>query len=196
MFTGIVTDVGYVREIEKRGDLNIIIETKYQTKGIKKGASICCSGACLTVVEKGSDWFSVDVSQASLDATILRNWLIGTPINLERSLMIGEELGGHIVTGHVDGIAEVVEIKKEGDSRRVLIKCPKPLQHFIASKGSVTLNGISLTINEVNQNVFNVNIIPHTWENTTFENSFEGSLLNIEVDIIARYVARLMQSKG
>jgi len=196
MFTGIVTDVGCIRELREQRDLNVIIETTYQTEIIQMGASICCSGACLTVVDKGSGWFSADVSQATLDATVLGDWSIGTSVNLEKSLKIGEELGGHIVTGHVDGIAEVIEIKEEGDSRRVLVRCPTALQHFIASKGSVTLNGISLTINEVNQNVFGINIIPHTWSNTTFKNSSEGSLLNIEVDIIARYVARLMQTKG
>ena len=159
------------------------------------GASICCSGACLTVVSKGKNWFCVDVSKATLDATILGSWKKGASINLEQSLKLGEELGGHLVTGHVDGVADLVEREEVGDSWKLRFKAPDALKDFIAEKGSITLNGVSLTVNEVFNNVFTVNIIPHTWDFTTFKNLTVGSKVNLEIDIIARYVARLMNKR-
>jgi riboflavin synthase len=194
MFTGIITDVGTVRALEQRGDLRAVIATRYETGGIADGASIACSGACLTVVDKGADWFAVDISKETLDHTILGAWEVGARINLERSLSLGDELGGHIVSGHVDGVASVLSVRDEGDSRRVSIQVPRDLARFIASKGSVALDGISLTVNEVEGDVFGVNIIPHTWERTTLAAVKPGSRLNVEIDMLARYVARLTQA--
>ena len=195
MFTGIVTDIGQIEHIEHRGDLRVKISCSYAVDKIPIGASICCSGACLTVVSKGKTWFCVDVSKATLDATVLGNWKKGTSINLEQSLKLGEELGGHLVTGHVDGVANLVEREEVGDSWKLSFKAPDALKDFIAEKGSITLNGVSLTVNEVVNNVFTVNIIPHTWDFTTFKNLNVGSKVNIEIDIIARYVARLMKKR-
>ena len=195
MFTGIVTDIGQIEHIEHRGDLRVKISCSYALDQIPLGASICCSGACLTVVSKGENWFCVDVSKATLDATILRSWKKGTSINLEQSLKLGEELGGHLVTGHVDGVADLVEREEVGDSWKLRFKAPDALKDFIAEKGSITLNGVSLTVNEVFNNVFTVNIIPHTWDFTTFKNLTVGSKVNLEIDIIARYVARLMKKR-
>ena len=195
MFTGIVTDIGQIEHIEHRGDLRVQIGCSYAVDQIPIGASICCSGACLTVVSKGENWFCVDVSKATLDATILGSWKKGTSINLEQSLKLGEELGGHLVTGHVDGVADLVEREEVGDSWKLRFKAPDALKDFIAEKGSITLNGVSLTVNEVFNNVFTVNIIPHTWDFTTFKNLTVGSKVNLEIDIIARYVARLMKKR-
>ena len=195
MFTGIVTDIGQIEHIEHRGDLRVQIGCSYAVDQIPIGASICCSGACLTVVSKGENWFCVDVSKATLDATILGSWKKGTSINLEQSLKLGEELGGHLVTGHVDGVADLVEREEVGDSWKLRFKAPDALKDFIAEKGSITLNGVSLTVNEVFNNVFTVNIIPHTWNFTTFKNLTVGSKVNLEIDIIARYVARLMKKR-
>ena len=195
MFTGIVSDIGQIEHIEHRGDLRVKISCSYAVDQIPIGASICCSGACLTVVSKGKSWFCVDVSKATLDATILGSWKKGTSINLEQSLKLGEELGGHLVTGHVDGVADLVEREEVGDSWKLRFKAPDALKDFIAEKGSITLNGVSLTVNEVLNNVFTVNIIPHTWDFTTFKNLTVGSKVNLEIDIIARYVARLMNKR-
>ena len=195
MFTGIITDVGEIKRLEKMGDLRAVIETEYRTDLISDGASICCSGVCLTLVDKGQNWFAVDVSKETTDTTTIGRWTVGTSVNLERSLQLSDELGGHIVSGHIDGIVELRSIEKEGASRRISLEVPSNLAKFIASKGSVTLDGISLTVNQVNDNSFGVNIIPHTWENTSFKFSRIGNILNIEVDVIARYVARLMNSK-
>ena len=195
MFTGIVTDIGQIEHIEHRGDLRVKISCSYAVDQIPIGASICCSGACLTVVSKGKNWFCVDVSKATLDATVLGNWKKGTSINLEQSLKLGEELGGHLVTGHVDGVADLVEREEVGDSWKLRFKAPDALKDFIAEKGSITLNGVSLTVNEVFNNVFTVNIIPHTWDFTTFKNLNVGRKVNLEIDIIARYVARLMNKR-
>ena len=195
MFTGIVTDIGQIEHIEHRGDLRVKISCSYAVDQIPLGASICCSGACLTVVSKGKNWFCVDVSKATLDATILGSWKKGTSINLEQSLKLGEELGGHLVTGHVDGVADLVEREEVGDSWKLRFKAPDALKDFIAEKGSITLNGVSLTVNEVFNHVFTVNIIPHTWDFTTFKNLTVGSKVNLEIDIIARYVARLMNKR-
>ena len=176
MFTGIITDVGRVQRIAKAGDLKVFITTNYNTKIINIGASICCSGICLTVVEKGSNWFAVEVSKETLDNTTSSSWLEGTSINLERSL-------------------QLINIKKEGGSHRLLLEVPPNLAKFIASKGSVTLEGVSLTVNEVQGSNFGVNIIPHTWDHTSFKHLGDGAFLNIEVDVIARYVARLINLK-
>lgn len=202
MFTGIVTDIGTVRAIEKRGDTRFVIATKYDPAGIDMGASIACSGCCLTVVDKGSDgngnWFAVDASAETLDCTVLGGWKEGTRINLERALRAGDELGGHIVSGHVDGVGRIVSIRDDGDSRRFTFEAPASLSRYIASKGSVTINGTSLTVNEVEDRPdgtchFGVNIIPHTQEVTTWGGAREGDAINLEIDMLARYVARLAE---
>lgn len=194
MFTGIITDMGEVLSVDKsRGDVRYKIKTAYDMKSVEMGASICHSGCCLTVVEKGDGWFSVDVSQESLDKTTLNEWEEGARINLERSLKMGDELGGHIVSGHVDGVAKIVSISPEGDSHRLKIEVPEEFSAFIAPKGSIALDGISLTVNEVEGNVFGINIIPHTWEVTTLGKKQVGSLLNFEIDPLARYVARMLE---
>jgi riboflavin synthase len=195
MFTGIVTDVGRVKAIERRGDTHIAIETAYDTRSIDIGASIACSGPCLTVVEKGPGWFGVTVSAETLACTTLGQWREGSPVNLERSLKVGAELGGHVVTGHVDGVAQVVLLKAEGESTRIRFKLPPALSSFVASKGSVSVEGVSLTVNEIDDAadgaVFGVNIIPHTASHTTLGTLAVGSKVNIEIDVLARYVARL-----
>lgn len=197
MFTGIITDMGEVVALDKnRGDVRYTIKTSFDMNTIDMGASICHSGCCLTVVEKGTDWFCVDVSLESLDKTTLGSWDVGTKINLERSLKMGDELGGHIVSGHVDGVAEILSIKPEGDSHRLKIRIPEGFEGFIAQKGSVALDGISLTVNEVEGNVFGINIIPHTWDVTTLGQKQVGDYLNFEIDPLARYVARMIEVKG
>jgi len=192
MFTGIITDIGYIRSIEKSGDWRISIKTALDLSHTQIGASIACSGCCLTVIEKGADWFAVEASAESLSKTIIQSWDEGTPLNLEPALKVGDELGGHIVSGHVDGLAELISIKEEGGSHRLSLKAPQSLAHFIASKGSVTLDGISLTVNEVEGAVFGVNIIPHTWQCTTLKTRRIGDKMNIEIDLLARYVARML----
>jgi riboflavin synthase len=192
MFTGIIQDIGSVRSIDKDGDWRIVLTTAMDISSTAIGASIACSGCCLTVVEKGADWFAVDVSAESLSKTIIGTWEEGTPVNLEPALRMGDELGGHIVSGHVDGLAELMEIKAEGDSHRLKIKAPSDLAHYIAEKGSVTLDGISLTVNEVEGDVFGINIIAHTWDNTTLGGATAGQHINIEIDMLARYVARML----
>lgn len=191
MFTGIITDKGRICSLEQKGDLRAVIETAFDTADIDIGASIACSGACLTVVEKGEGWFAVDISAETLSKTALGDWQEGTPVNLERSLCLGEELGGHIVLGHVDGVAEITNMVPEGDSMRFEFRAPESLAKFIAPKGSITLNGVSLTVNEVQGNRFGVNIIPHTQDVTTFGAAKTGDRVNLEVDVLARYVARL-----
>ena len=195
MFTGIVTDVGRVRSIERRGDTHVALATAYDTRGIDIGASIACSGPCLTVVDKGPGWFGVTASAETLACTTLGNWREGTPVNLERSLKVGAELGGHIVTGHVDGIASVISVRPEGESTRLQFRLPAPLGPFVASKGAIAVEGVSLTVNEVEDRpdgtVFGVNIIPHTARHTTLGGLTVGSAVNIEIDVLARYVARL-----
>lgn len=196
MFTGIITDLGKVRSVERRGDTRFQIETAYPLDQVAIGASIACNGCCLTVVDKGEGCFSVDVSAESLSKTTLGDWSEGAPVNLERALALGEELGGHLVTGHVDGVAEVTEKAREGDSWRFSFRAPAALARFIAPKGSVCLNGVSLTVNEVSDEaegsaVFGVNIIPHTAEVTTFGTTGAGDRVNLEIDLLARYLDRL-----
>ncbi|WP_373503090.1 riboflavin synthase [Aestuariivirga sp.] len=195
MFTGIITDIGTVRAIAKSGDTRFEIATAYDLPSIDMGASIACNGCCLTVIEKGSDWFAIQASAETLSKTTLGNWTEGTPINLERALKIGDELGGHIVSGHVDGLGEIVSITPEGDSKRFRFRVPNELARFIAPKGSVAIDGTSLTVNEVEGNVFGVNIIPHTQAVTTWGGMKPGQSVNIEIDMLARYVARLTEYK-
>jgi len=195
MFTGIITDIGRVASLEKRGDFRVVIAADFNITEISDGASIACSGVCLTVVDRGETWFAVDVSKETLECTNLVHWSKGTRINLERSLRLGDELGGHIVSGHVDGIATLRKVQKDGNSFRLSFDVPSHLSKFIASKGSVALDGISLTVNEVSGNSFGVNIIPHTWQNTTLGEAVSGTSLNLEIDMLARYVARLTQEK-
>ncbi|SLN40826.1 Riboflavin synthase [Roseovarius gaetbuli] len=194
MFTGIVTDVGRIRQVEQRGDLRARIATKYDTTRIDIGASIACDGVCLTVVALGPDWFEVDISAETVSKTNLSAWGEGRRVNLERALKVGDELGGHIVSGHVDGLAEVVGLRDEGDSTRVTLRAPKELARFIASKGSVALNGTSLTVNEVSGCDFGINFIPHTKEVTTWGDVALGDKINLEIDTLARYVARLAEA--
>jgi riboflavin synthase len=196
MFTGIVTDVGQVRQIEKRGDTHIVIAPHYDMDKLPMGGSVACCGACLTIVDKGSNtdkWFAVTASGETLSKTTIGSWKIGSPVNLELPLKVGDELGGHIVSGHVDGLAELKKLAAEGESTRMVFEVPKPLARFIAEKGSVALDGISLTVNEVEGNRFGVNIIPHTLAVTTFGHLEPGMKVNLEIDTIARYVARLVK---
>ncbi|MEK9644592.1 MAG: riboflavin synthase [Alphaproteobacteria bacterium] len=192
MFTGIVTDLGRIRKIEKRGDTRVEIETSYDTDDIDIGASIACSGPCLTVIEKGEGWFAIEASAETLDKTGLGDWNIGTPVNLERAMRVGDELGGHIVSGHVDAVATIVDMKPEGDSVRFTFEAPERFARYIAPKGSICLDGVSLTVNEVDGNRFGVNIISHTQSVTTFGERKVGDRINMEIDTIARYVARLL----
>ncbi len=193
MFTGIITDIGHVRSVTQDGDARFEIGTEYDTGTIELGASIACSGVCLTVVEKGDDWFAVNVSGETRSCTNLDRWGEGTRVNLERALKVGDELGGHIVTGHVDGIGQVDSVEAEGDSIRVKISVPNDLAPYIASKGSVAIDGVSLTVNEVEGAMFGVNIIPHTQQHTTFGGLAAGDPVNVEIDILSRYVARLKE---
>ena len=192
MFTGIVTDLGKIRSIEKRGDTRIEIETSYDMDDVDMGASIACSGPCLTVIEKGPGWFAVEASAETLAKTGLGDWEVGTPINLERAMRIGDELGGHIVSGHVDAVAKIVDMQPEGDSMRFMFEAPAEFARYIAPKGSVSLDGVSLTVNEVQESRFGVNIISHTQGETTFGSRKVGDRINMEIDTIARYVARIL----
>jgi riboflavin synthase len=195
MFTGIITDIGTVRAVRKAGDTRFEITTGYDLGTVDMGASIACNGCCLTVIEKGPDWFAIQASAETLSKTTLGDWATGTRINLERALKIGDELGGHIVSGHVDGLGEIVSITPEGDSQRFRFRVPHELARFIAPKGSVAIDGTSLTVNEVEGNVFGVNIIPHTQSVTTWATMKVGQRVNIEIDMLARYVARLTEYK-
>lgn len=195
MFTGIISDMGEILALDQRGDLRARIGTRYDVAGIDIGASIACDGVCLTVVETGPGWFDVEISAETLSKTnIGRNrWHLGRRINLERALRVGDELGGHIVSGHVDGVAEIVEMHVEGDSTRVTFQAPDVLARFIAPKGSVALNGTSLTVNEVAGARFGINLIPHTKQVTTWGTAALGDPVNLEIDTLARYVARLTE---
>ncbi len=203
MFTGIITDIGHVRALENRGDLWARIGTAYRPDSIDIGASIACDGICLTVIDRGKDaegnWFDVQISAESVGKTAIggadtnTGWTVGRRVNLERALKVGDELGGHIVSGHVDGVARVLSVRDEGESTRFRFEVPHDLAGFIAPKGSVALNGTSLTVNEVEGTEFGVNIIPHTKEVTTWGDVAEGDIVNLEVDTMARYVARLRE---
>jgi riboflavin synthase len=195
MFTGIVTDVGRVRSVrETDRDRRFEIETAFDVGAIDIGASISHAGCCLTVVEKGDGWFAVEVSGETLGLTTLDNWSEGRRINLERAARVGDELGGHIVSGHVDGVGEVLSVESEGGSHRVRIRAPRPLHRFIAPKGSITVEGVSLTVNEVEDDVFGVNLIPHTWDVTTLGELKTGARVNLEIDMLARYLARFRET--
>lgn len=196
MFTGIITDVGTVSSVTRNGDMRARIATGYDTATIEIGASIASDGVCLTVVDLGPGWYEVDISAETLSKTNLGGWAVGRRVNLERALKVGDELGGHIVSGHVDGVAEVLAVTGEGDSTRVTLRAPAALAKFIAPKGSVALNGTSLTVNEVEGNVFGVNLIAHTKEVTTWGDVAEGDAVNLEIDTLARYVARLAEAEA
>ena len=194
MFTGIVTDVGTIRSVEPRGDARVVIETAYDTAGVDLGASIACSGVCLTVVDKGAGWFAVDVSGETISRTAAQ-WQAGASLNLERAMKLGDELGGHIVTGHVDGVGEVIGVCPQGDSKRIGIRVPAALAPFLAPKGSITVDGVSLTVNDVadddDATRFSINLIPHTQTVTTLGRLAEGVTVNIEIDVLARYLQRM-----
>ncbi len=201
MFTGITTDIGTVRSAEQRGDLRLAIACGYDMATVELGASIACSGVCLTVVDKGNDWFAVDVSNETRARTAKDLWAEGAKLNLERSLRVGDELGGHIVSGHVDGVAEVVGVDPQGGSTRLGLIAPPGLEQYLAPKGSITLDGVSLTVNEVGEaeggaTHFLVNIIPHTAEKTTFREIAAGRQLNVEIDVIARYLERMLAARS
>ena len=194
MFTGIITDIGTLVDLRQEGDLRARIATGYDTAGIDLGASIASDGVCLTVVDLGPDWYDVQISAETVSRTNLSGWSVGKRVNLERALKVGDELGGHIVSGHVDGVAEVVSVVEEGDSTRVALRAPDDLARFIAPKGSVALNGTSLTVNEVQGSVFGINFIPHPKEVTTWGDVAVGDRVNLEIDTLARYVARLAET--
>jgi riboflavin synthase len=196
MFTGIITDIGTITKAEQRGDLRLVIQCNYDMAGVDLGASIACSGCCLTVVDKGSNWFAVDASAETVVKTVQGLWAEGGKLNLERALKVGDELGGHIVTGHVDGVGEVVSVSPVGDSHRVEIRAPASLAPYIAEKGSITVDGVSLTVNSVTDDAdgsarFTLNIIPHTWDVTTFAGLTAGRSVNLEIDVLARYLKRM-----
>ena len=197
MFTGIISDIGTVKSLEQKGDLKIRIESGYAPETIEIGASIACDGVCLTVTDRGAlgrvAWFEVSASAETLSKTRLGGWAEGARVNLERALKVGDELGGHIVSGHVDGVAEIVGMAEEGDSTRLTFRAPDALAKFIAPKGSVALNGTSLTVNEVDGAEFGVNFIQHTKEATTWGAARPGDRVNLEIDTLARYVARLQE---
>jgi riboflavin synthase len=201
MFTGIVTDIGTIRSAEQRGDLRLVVASGYDMDSVELGASIACSGACLTVVDKGGDWFAVDVSGETESRTAANRWHEGARLNLERSLRLGDEVGGHIVTGHVDAVGEVVGQCAEGDSQRIGISVPRALGPMIAAKGSVALDGVSMTVNDVRDaedgsTHFSVNVIPHTAANTTLGDLEQGAQLNVEVDVLARYIDRMLAARA
>ena len=195
MFTGIVTDIGRVRSVRNTDrDRRYEIETVWDTATIDLGASISHAGCCLTVTEKGEGWFAVEVSGETLSKTKLGDWTENTRVNLERAAKLGDELGGHIVSGHVDGLGEVVSITSEGGSHRIVVEAPAPLHRFIAPKGSITVDGVSLTVNGVQERRFDLNIIPHTWDATTLGGLKVGDKVNLEIDMLARYLARWQET--
>jgi riboflavin synthase len=198
MFTGITTDIGTIRSAEQRGDLRLVIETGMPVEDAALGASIACSGCCLTVIERGPDWFAVDASGETIACTAKGRWHPGTKLNLERALKLGDELGGHIVTGHVDGVGRIDSIAEVGGSHQVSVRVEHALAPYIAAKGSVTVDGVSLTVNAVKDQadgsaIFGLNIIPHTWGVTTFHALKPGDDVNIEIDVLARYLARMRE---
>ena len=194
MFTGIVTDMGVVRDVRDDGDRRLEITTALPVSEFATGASIACSGVCLTMIDGGTDWFAVTVSGETLSRTTIGTWGVGTPVNLERSARLGDELGGHIVSGHVDGLGTLTAATAEGASWRQVFTVPAPLRRFIAEKGSIAVDGVSLTVNEVENDTFGVNIIPHTYDVTTLGRLHIGDRVNIEIDLLARYVARYLET--
>ncbi|GGN52883.1 riboflavin synthase subunit alpha [Novosphingobium indicum] len=205
MFTGIVTAVGTIRETRKGGDLRLVVACPFDPAGIAMGASIACSGVCLTVVDRGGEagnaWFAVDLSGESVARTVAGRWEVGNRLNLEPALKLGDELGGHIVTGHVDGVGKVVSVTPDGDSKRFVIAAPKDLAPYLAPKGSITVDGVSLTVNEVADQPdgtchFTLNIIPHTAEVTTIGALQAGDGVNLEIDVLARYLQRMQSLRG
>ncbi len=200
MFTGIVSDVGRIDSVERTGDLRVRIACGYDTATIDLGASVACSGVCLTVVQKGPGWFAVDVSGETVSRTATDQWIAGRPLNLERALKLGDELGGHIVTGHVDGVATVADVSGDGDSTRVTFTVDRALAPFVAAKGSVTIDGVSLTVNAVEDSAdaarFTVNLIPHTQSVTTLGELAVGRAVNVEIDVLARYLMRMEQVRA
>jgi riboflavin synthase len=197
MFTGIVTDIGTITASEARGDRRVTVRCGYDMAGVAIGASIACSGACMTVTDKGADWFAFDISGESVSKTASGLWDTGRRLNLERAMKIGDELGGHIVTGHIDGVGTVIGVCEDGGSHRVGIRVPAEIAPFVAPKGSITVDGVSLTVNDVRDaedgTHFSVNIIPHTWAVTTLGELAEGRTVNLEIDILARYLSRMQQ---
>lgn len=196
MFTGIITDIGTVTSVEQRGDLRMVISCTYDMDSVAIGASIACSGVCLTVVDKGEGWFAIDASAETVSRTASGLWQTGARLNLERALKVGDELGGHIVTGHVDGIGHIIASDPVGDSWKVVVAAPAALAPYIAAKGSITVDGISLTVNEITDQAdqtaqFTLNIIPHTAEMTTLDSLFVGREMNLEIDVLARYLKRM-----
>lgn len=200
MFTGIITDIGTIRSAEQRGDLRLVIGCSYAMDGVAIGASIACSGACLTVVAKGEDWFATDLSAETVARTAPGLWAEGGRLNLERAAKVGDELGGHIVTGHVDGIGTVAGVTPDGDSHRVTFAVPAAIAPLVAPKGSITVDGVSLTVNDVDDaggtTHFTVNLIPHTWDVTTLGTLAPSRAVNLEIDILARYLARMRAYQG
>jgi riboflavin synthase len=201
MFTGIVTDIGTITKAEQRGDLRLVISCGYDVASLEIGASVACSGCCLTVVDKGADWFAVDASAETVIKTAPAMWAVDSRLNLERALKVGDELGGHIVTGHVDGVGEVIAVDQIGDSHRVVIRAPASLACYIAEKGSITVDGVSLTVNDIVDDPdgsvrFTLNIIPHTWDVTTLSGLEAGRHVNLEIDVLARYLKRMEAVRG
>jgi riboflavin synthase len=194
MFTGIVTDIGTVRDLRDAGDRRLEITTAIPAEQRTLGASIACSGVCLTVVDRGPDWFAVTVSAETVSRSTIGGWRVGTAVNLERSARLGDELGGHLVSGHIDGIGTLESLAEEGASRRMVFAVPPSLRRFIAEKGSIALDGVSLTVNEVDDSRFGVNIIPYTLRATTLGRLRVGQRVNVEIDLLARYVARFLET--
>ncbi len=193
MFTGIITDLGQVRSIKRGGDTRFEFNTGYDTASIAIGASICCSGVCMTVIDKEQGRFAVSASAETLSKSTMGGWKEGSSVNFERSLKAGDEMGGHIVSGHVDGVARLAAVSPDGDSIRMVFEAPEDLMRFIASKGSVAIDGVSMTVNEVDPGRFGINVIPHTRDVTTLGLLKEGDAVNVEIDMLARYVARLLE---
>jgi riboflavin synthase len=196
VFTGIITDVGRIVAAEQRGDLRLRIACGYDMATVDLGASIACSGVCLTVVDKGPDWFDVDLSAETVRRSAPGTWEEGRRLNLERALKLGDELGGHIVTGHVDGVGTVVQAEPVGDSTLLRIEVPEEIARYVAAKGSIAVDGVSLTVNAVDGAVFDLNVIPHTAVQTTFAELAEGREVNLEIDILARYIGRMLEMRA
>jgi len=193
MFTGIITDLGEVRSIKRGGDTRFEFTTGYDTAAIAIGASICCSGVCMTVIDKEQGWFAVSASAETLSKSTMGSWKEGSAVNFERSLKAGDEMGGHIVSGHVDGVARLAAVSPDGDSLRMAFSAPEDLKRFIATKGSLAIDGVSMTVNDVHGGRFAINVIPHTRDATTLGRLKEGDAVNVEIDMLARYVARLLE---